>query len=807
NAGVSAASNTGLEQVKGKYVTTMGSDDKWSKNAFKKGYAFLEKHADEIDVVSFRIVFFEAKTSPHALDYKFDYDRIVNINEEYDHIQMGVATTLIRTEAIQGARFDRRFGFGEDTKFITPVILEKQKYGIISSSIYFYRSREAGTSIGQTTTFDRSYYFDAPVYGLQYLLDYSKEKFGEVLPYVQYLVMYDIQWRIRVQELPDDFTDEETAQYKQLLRQLLADIDDRMIVEQRFLLGEYKLHALSMKYDTDKFADLELRKGRVWVDEYPLTPSADAPIAISIIEAKNGILNIEGHASYFAWLSNQDFYYVINGEERVSVTFFDSPVGERYSLGEKFCTLQCFKVEIPLDGLEKIDLFTESSTEKIRLRQRFGAFAKIRSDFKWAYFVLGDYIVKYQRGSLRFYRNEKATLFKSELRYLGELLKRKEFDVASFRLACHALRVFKKKKIWLISDRIVAGNDNGEALFKHAVNQGSKSIKPYFVLAKDCPDYKRMKKIGSVVKYNGLKYQFLFALSDKIISSSGDHWVTSLPKRSSAKYKDLFISDFVFLGHGITLHDLSKWLNKHSKDIKLFITAARPEHESIIDGNYLYGSDVVKLTGLPRYDYLQTRNQEKQILFLPTWRLQLAGKFVDGVRQYNPDFTESDYYKSYNRLINDSKLLEAMKQHGYTGKMYMHSSFIKQAKDFQENEIISVSREDCKYSEELGESALLVSDYSSVVFDFAYLKKPVFYYQFDYDTFYESHTVDKGYFSFEEHGFGEVCYDHNVLVEAIIKEIENNCAMEEKYKNRVEDFFYKFDKDNSKRVYEEITEL
>lgn len=53
-------------------------------------------------------------------------------------------------------------------------------------------------------------------------------------------------------------------------------------------------------------------------------------------------------------------------------------------------------------------------------------------------------------------------------------------------------------------------------------------------------------------------------------------------------YKDLFKFNFVFLQHGITKDDISGWLNKYKKNIRLFITAAQPEYESIINGHYNY---------------------------------------------------------------------------------------------------------------------------------------------------------------------------------------------------------------------------
>jgi len=69
NQGVSAARNTGLKYIKGKYVNFIDSDDKWEKDALRNMYNFMEKNYSEIDFISARIKCFEASEDYHFLDY------------------------------------------------------------------------------------------------------------------------------------------------------------------------------------------------------------------------------------------------------------------------------------------------------------------------------------------------------------------------------------------------------------------------------------------------------------------------------------------------------------------------------------------------------------------------------------------------------------------------------------------------------------------------------------------------------------------------------------------------------------------
>lgn len=106
-----------------------------------------------------------------------------------------------------------------------------------------------------------------------------------------------------------------------------------------------------------------------------------------------------------------------------------------------------------------------------------------------------------------------------------------------------------------------------------------------------------------------------------------------------------------------------------------------------------------------------------------------------------------------------------------------------------------------KYQVIFNESAVLVTDYSSIFFDFAYLKKPLIYYQYANDYHYDS---ENGYFQYETMGFGPVIKDEDELVDKLIEYMNNDCIMEDKYKKRVDEIFKYNDHNNSKRCYDWI---
>lgn len=116
-----------------------------------------------------------------------------------------------------------------------------------------------------------------------------------------------------------------------------------------------------------------------------------------------------------------------------------------------------------------------------------------------------------------------------------------------------------------------------------------------------------------------------------------------------------------------------------------------------------------------------------------------------------------------------------------------------------------VTQPDYRY--EFMSNDLLITDYSSTFFDFCYLNKPVIYNHFDEEEFFKGQLYDKGYFSYENDGFGDVTYDYETLKNKIISMIESDCVMSEKYINRKNKFYKHDDKNNSQRVYDEIRKL
>jgi len=356
------------------------------------------------------------------------------------------------------------------------------------------------------------------------------------------------------------------------------------------------------------------------------------------------------------------------------------------------------------------------------------------------------------------------------------------------------------RDIWIISDRINKADDNGEVFFTY-VMAAKPAAKVYFAISKESADYRRLKKIGKVVDCYSRKYRVLFYLSKYFISSQADHQLL-FPMIGLDKELNLNRPKFIFLQHGVTKDNISKWINKYNQNIYRIITNSPKESESFQDVGYYYSNNNIWLTGMPRFDR-SLKELKKVVVFMPTWRHYLVGKMNDdGTRDLNPGYEKSSFYVNYGALLSDKHLFDEIESYGYTIQVMLHPNMKALADLIPHDERTVFLPFETSYGDIIGSCSLLITDYSSVAFDFAYYYKPVIYFQPDFDEFFSGeHTYTKGYFSYEEDGFGEIETDPGRIIECIIDYCKHDCLMKQKYRNRVDSYFEYHDNKNSERIY------
>ncbi len=360
--------------------------------------------------------------------------------------------------------------------------------------------------------------------------------------------------------------------------------------------------------------------------------------------------------------------------------------------------------------------------------------------------------------------------------------------------------------IWLIGERTDTAQDNGRAFFQHVRTRYPKR-RAYYVIKRDAPNAVNVLRYGNVVWHDSLRHRILALQADALIAShSIDRYL--LPRAWATKEYRAHLawrigSKRIYLKHGVLgVRTLAFELSKQGLDI--VVASGKPEADYM---RGILGYDrQIKQTGLPRYDLLVPRPPERVIVLMPTWRQYLVPP--RGATDAPDTFTGSNYERFFRELLAHPRLHAALERHDYTLEFYPHYNIDPYYRGAQSPHprIRTSSFRDREVKDALIDCSLFITDWSSVVFDAAYLGRAIIHAPFDEEEYLWGH-YGEGWFDVDVLGFGPVARDVGSLVGYIERYLANGCAREPEYTARVREVFVHTDQGNSERVVQEIDRL
>jgi CDP-glycerol glycerophosphotransferase (TagB/SpsB family) len=214
------------------------------------------------------------------------------------------------------------------------------------------------------------------------------------------------------------------------------------------------------------------------------------------------------------------------------------------------------------------------------------------------------------------------------------------------------------------------------------------------------------------------------------------------------------------------------------------------------DTPYIYTEREVRRTGLPRYDRLlriareTPRNEVKLLLVMPTWRASLVDARLDvvGPAERLAAFARSEYARHWRALLNNATLRQRVREVGLRLAYVPHANaepFLSALEIPPEVEVVTFSSG--KAEQAFSRTAAFITDYTSVAFTFALLRRPMFYYQFDQKAYYGGgHNWRPGYFDFARDGFGPVALTEVALMAELEVFFASGCRPNAEYLERME---------------------
>lgn len=772
NGGQSTARNAGLEHARGEWVTFTDPDDTLDPGYLQEVDTFLAKNPETPMVGTYRVFLDDATgelRDTHPLRMHFAGKSTLRYLDGWpSHFHGSAPAAFFRRARIEQLelRFDPevRPNF-EDGHFCVRYLLaeERPAVGFVKTAKYHYRKRSDASSTLQTSMTNPDRYTKVLRNGYLAVLRQSLEGRERPPEWLQNYIVYELSWYFTTQDAHAATGGSASGTVADEFHALMAEICP--LIDEHVVLS-FRLRHLrpSLRYVLSHgYADADWREDSVWVDR---------------LDVRRGLARVRYHYTGSPPIER----FLAGGTEVVPAAAKHRAISyhERTLLHERIAWVPARStVRLDLDGAPQV-LRTEPPQPP-----RYGLSAGIL-------------------------RKELSEPAEPDPSVAGRKLNRR--DQAILKLAGSAAVRKRFADAWVLMDRVHDADDSAEVLFRY-LRKSRPQINAWFVIESGTPDWERLREAGykRVVAHGSTLWKLLMLNARHLISSHADVPVMAPPEI-------LRLTDptwqFTFLQHGVIKDDLSAWLNP--KAIDTFVTSTRQEYDSITadDNAYVFTSKEVQLTGLPRFDKLRRigagipPERRDLVLLTPTWRQWLLPPLEKGSqrRTVREEFFDSEFAQQWLGLLRSTALGDLCREQGLKLGFLPHPNLqsIVPGLDLPESiDVLSYDVDDVQ--QHFARAAVLVTDYSSIAFNAAYIERPVVYFQFDAEKVLGGgHVGRKGYFSYPRDGFGPVATTLADAEAAIVETVRAGRSPQPIYQERIDATFPARDGRCSKRVADAI---
>jgi CDP-glycerol glycerophosphotransferase (TagB/SpsB family) len=360
----------------------------------------------------------------------------------------------------------------------------------------------------------------------------------------------------------------------------------------------------------------------------------------------------------------------------------------------------------------------------------------------------------------------------------------------------------RAQRYWLLgASSGAAYADNAAALHQY-LRHHHPEINVLWVIDRGSPDVERARAVGPILFRDDWRTYAHALLADVVAISHGIH---DVPGGGSV----LSRSFLVRLGHGITALKKTKARALHTDESanRVFdLVPVSSEFEAKNKRAWGIPDDRIVVTGVPRFDTLlakqaRTPADPRRILYMPTWR--------DSAARSARAFRESEYVQGILEFLGSARLRQVLDEYNATVDVVFHRLVLPYAVElFEELANPRVVPQTLSDPQDLfAPAGLLITDYSSVAWDFLYVDKPVVFYQFDRESF----DSERGSYLDDDTSLpGPLCRSGGELVREVERYLNGEMAADPtlaqvRHQWDEQVFAYRDDR-NCERVYRAIVE-
>ncbi len=359
------------------------------------------------------------------------------------------------------------------------------------------------------------------------------------------------------------------------------------------------------------------------------------------------------------------------------------------------------------------------------------------------------------------------------------------------------------RQIWIVGERRDAAQDNGLHFFRF-IRRSQPQRHVYYVIERDSPEYRKIRRLGHVVAHSSWRHQLLMLHADVLANAFSIPYL--IPRswgRSAYNYHLAWRIGAlrVFLQHGVHISPAA--LPRMTTGYDIVITSAARETQALREVSG-YDEQLAE-TGLPRYDALAPGPGSRTVLFITTWRRYLPSRVFAGQGRRTDKFEGSAYQRFTSSLLQSMRLHQILERHDHRLVFLPHHNLADQFHQVRPaSDRVHVLEPTGDDIQRLVRTCdVFVTDHSSVHFDAAYLGKPVIYARFDREE-YESRHAAPSWFDFEREGYGPVTETLHETLDELERVLTTGCLQQQVYRERIERLFTYHDQHNAQRLLEAI---
>lgn len=363
----------------------------------------------------------------------------------------------------------------------------------------------------------------------------------------------------------------------------------------------------------------------------------------------------------------------------------------------------------------------------------------------------------------------------------------------------------KEREIWLYYDCKGVYKDNGYLQFVHDFEKKD-GIERYYILNNElegCRELFSESQLTCVVAFGSDEHRMLYCLASKVVTAYIEK-NNYLPFTDTeyAKLMDVATMPMIiYLQHGV-YHAHIPW--KYSLDRlqldKKVISAKFERRQDMAD--HCFTKQYELTSCMPRFDFLDvSAKPKKKILFAPSWRKYLVDMVGTEWVTREDVFLESKFYRETETFLNDDSLIRFLRRHRYTLEFKPHPILARYRHLYHlDGETVSFASVSVKEED----YAIFITDFSSYVYDFAYLRRSILYFVPDYEEFQSGMNDYRECVLPFENGLGEFADQAGDAICLIKRLVRRRGRPASKYAKKMDDIFYHKDGGARQRIYENL---